>query len=90
MYKSPLHRKEGSAPLLKTKVNTAGNHAVRFWDANGEMTTEPSEWKTTGIIPCLQIKSLWIMSGNFGVVIETTDVQVFPQEINSPFAAFEN
>ena len=85
MYKSPLHRKEGYAPLLKTKVNTAGNHAVRFWDENGEMTTEPSEWKTTGIIPCLRLKSLWIMSGNVGVVLETTDVQVFPQEINCPF-----
>ena len=90
MYKSPLHRKEGYAPLLKTKCNTAGNHAVRFWDANGEMTTEPSEWKTTAVLPKLQIKSLWVMSGNFGVVIETTDVQVFPEEINCPFAAFEN
>ena len=91
MYKSPLHRKEGYAPLLKTKVNTAGNHAVRFWDANGELTTEPAEWKTTAIIPCLQIKSLWVMgSQNFGVVIETTDVQVFPEEVNCPFPAFEN
>ena len=91
MYKSPLHRKEGYAPLLKTKVNTAGNHAVRFWDANGELTTEPSEWKTTAIIPCLQIKSLWVMgSQNFGVVIETTDVQIFPEEVNCPFHAFEN
>ena len=90
MHKSSLHRKEGYAPLLKTKVNTAGNHAVSFWDAAGEMTTEPGEWKATAIIPCLQIKSLWVMSGNFGVVIETTDVQVFPEEVNCPFPAFEN
>ena len=32
MYKSPLHRKEGYAPLLKTNVNTTGNRAVRFWN----------------------------------------------------------
>ena len=90
MYKSPLHRKEGFLPLLKTKVNTSGNHAVRFWDARGELTIEPLEWRTTAIIPNLHIKSLWVMSGNFGVVIETTDVQVFPEEINCPFPAFEN
>ena len=86
MYKSSLHKKEGYAPLLKTKVNTTGDHAVRFWNEANELTQEPSDWKTTEIIPLLRIKALWIMSGNFGVVIETTDAQVFPQDINCPFS----
>ena len=86
MYKSPLHRKEGYAPLLKTKVNTTGNHAVRFWNESRELATEPSDWKTTQCRPCLRMKGLCIMSGNFGVVIDTTDIQVFPQEINCPFS----
>ena len=50
MYKSPLNRKEGYQPLLKCKVNTMGNNAIRFWDADGEMTDEPTTWETTKIV----------------------------------------
>ena len=84
MYKSPLNKKEGYLPLLKCKVNTMGNNAIRFWDADGELTDEPTDWKTTKIIPQLRIRQLWLMGGNFGWVLEVTDCQIFPKLYNAP------
>ena len=85
MYKSPLNVKQGYAALLKAKVNTTGNNAIRFWDADGELTDEPTDWKTTKIIPQLRIRQLWLMGGNFGWVIEITDCQIFPRVMQCPF-----
>ena len=86
MYKSPLNVKQGYAALLKAKVNTTGNNAIRFWDADGELTDEPTDWKTTKIIPQLCIRNMWLMGGNFGWVIEVSDCQVFPHIMTCPFA----
>ena len=86
MYKSPLNRKEGYQPLLKCKVNTVGNNAIHWWDSSGELTDEPTDWKTTKITPQLCIRNMWLMGGNFGWVIEVSDCQVFPHSVTCPFA----
>ena len=85
MYKSPLNRKENYLPLLRCKVNTVGNNAIHWWDSSGELTDEPTDWKTTQILPQLCSRNMWLMGGNFGWVIEVSDCQVFPHIVTCPF-----
>ena len=75
-YKSPMNKKADYPALLRTKVNTLGPKAVRFWDAHGRSTEQPEDWRAVECSLMLHIRSLWIMGSTFGWTIECSDVQV--------------
>ena len=84
-YKSPLHKKGDYPALLRTKVNTSGNNAVRFWDEDGNEAAEPTSWKEIQVKPLLHVRSLWIMGPSFGFTVECTDLQVHTPRRTCPF-----
>jgi len=86
-YKSPLHRKNDYPALLRTKANTAGKNALRFWDEQGNEAEEPKSWQDVQVRAMLHIRSLWIMSPtSFGFTIECTDLQVLAPRRSCPFS----
>ena len=76
-YKSPLHRKSGYPPLLRTKVNATGRSALRFWDEHRNQVDEPTSWQDVEVKASLTLKSLWIQSpASFGFTVECSDLQL--------------
>ena len=54
---------------LRAKMNTSGKSAVRCWDMlTRAKTSHPEDWTNCEVQPCFQIKGLWIMSRDFGLL----------------------
>ena len=85
-YKSPVTQKGDYRPMLRTKINTAGTSPVRVWNENDERVELPADLRGYELVPRLQISHLWIMSKEFGFVINCTDIMVRSQPEMSPFA----
>ena len=85
-YRSPLSKKADYPALLRTKVNTLGPKAVRFWDAQGRSTEQPEDWRAVECTVMLHIRSLWIMGSSFGWTIECSDLQVHAPVYACPFS----
>ena len=74
------------SPLLKTKVDRQGRRAITFWNADGEQGAEPQEWRRYELKVAMVVSHLWQMGASFGLVIQVTDVQLFPREGMEPAA----
>ena len=72
------------SPMLKTKVDRQGARALKVWTADGEPGAEPLEWRRFDCKVAITISHLWQMGGSFGLVLQTTDVQLFPREGMEP------
>jgi hypothetical protein len=68
----------------RVKMNTTGPGAVRYWK-NGVSVEAPDNWVNASVRPVVRVKSLWLMAGSFGVLLEMTDAQVTPEEKACPF-----
>ena len=62
-------------PLLRTKVNIDGGRAVRCWDASGKQVDLP-DLRNVPISVRLTVDRLWIMSSNYGICLEVTDIML--------------
>jgi len=71
-------------PMLKTKVDRQGSRALKFWTADGEPGAEPLEWRRFEYRVAITVSHLWYMGSSFGLVLQTTDVQLFPREGMEP------
>jgi hypothetical protein len=71
---------------LRAKMNCSGRTAVRCWSAETRAKTDqPADWTTVEVQPSLQIKGLWIMNKDFGLLIEMTDALIFENAAPCPF-----
>jgi len=72
--------RDGFAPLLKVKMDTDGSNAVSCWDVMGRDIPIPKseDWKGSHIKAKLHFSHMWIMGGQFGVVIRLTDAKIMP------------
>jgi hypothetical protein len=73
--------KEGFAPLLKTKIDLDGLHAVHCWDQDGNDKGQVphDEWRGNYIEARVHISHLWQMAGQCGVVMRLTDAKFAPR-----------
>ena len=59
MYRSAISQKGDHQPLLRCKINMEGQYACRFWTMGAERCSEPSDWRSVGLIPAIVIRCLW-------------------------------
>ena len=75
-YHSPLKHSEKYDPLLRTKVNTSGGRATRFWDTEGKVMAYPASLKGALLVPKLHISHMWIMGTSCGFAVNVTDMRL--------------
>ena len=85
-YKSPVTQKGEYRPMLRCKINTAGGMPVRCWDENDQRVDLPEDLRSYDLVPRVQISHMWVMSKEFGWVINVNDLMVRSQPQISPFA----
>ena len=78
-YRSPVSTKEGYQPLVRTKINTAGQNAVRCWSTDREVIELPEDLRGCSFLAQVHLSHLWIMGRDFGMVISCQDLQILEQ-----------
>ncbi len=87
LYHSPVKPSEKYEPLLRTKINTSGGWATRFWDTDGTALAPPASLKGVRLIPRLHVSHLWIMGSSCGFAVNVTDLRLEEVPIvECPFA----
>ena len=72
-------------PRIRCNINTAGQKAVRCWDADQARRDLPEDVGPRTLVPRVQFQSLWLMGDNCGVSVDVTDLMVFPIDDECPF-----
>jgi hypothetical protein len=84
-FTSALKTSEKGCKHLRAKMNLAGKGQVRVWDENRRPRQAPEDWTMCEVQPCLIIKGLWVMSKDFGLLIEMADALVSESSQLCPF-----
>ena len=84
-FTSALKTSEKGYTHLRAKMNTAGKGQVKCWDENKKPRPPPDDWTLCEVQPCLHIKGLWVMSKDFGLLIEMADALVSESSQLCPF-----
>jgi hypothetical protein len=84
-YHPALKRQGDYPPLLRTKLNTTGRGACRFWTADQQKREAPEDWRSAEMRPVLHLSHLWIMGRECGLVINATDILVREGSCAFPF-----
>jgi hypothetical protein len=82
-YNPTLKRQGDYPPLLRTKIDSTGRRACRFWDAEQKKREAPEEWRGSEVKAMFHLSHLWIMGTSCGLVVNTTDLLV--QEVSTAF-----
>ena len=75
-FKPPTKQTGDYKPLLRCKIQTAGTRSVRCWDTNGAQVPLPEDLRGLPMSVKIRLDRLWIMSKEFGLVAEITDIQL--------------
>jgi hypothetical protein len=75
-FKPPFKQSGDYKPLLRTKINLSGPRAVRCWDASGAQVPVPDDLRGVPLSAKVRLDRLWIMSKEYGLVLEVTDLQL--------------
>jgi hypothetical protein len=84
-FTSALKVSEKGYTHLRAKMNLSGKSQVKCWDESKKPRPPPEDWTLCDVQPCLQIKGLWVMSKDFGLLIEMTDALVSESSQLCPF-----
>ncbi len=84
-YHPTLRRKEDYPVLLRTKLDTTGRRACKYWMEEQEKRDAPEEWRTTEVRPQLHISHLWIMGREYGIVVNVEALLVREESTVCPF-----
>ena len=84
-FTSALKTSEKGYTHLRAKMNLAGKGQVKCWDEYCKPRPPPDDWTSCEVRPCLVIKGLWVMSKDFGLLIEMPDALVSETVNACPF-----
>ena len=84
-FTSALKTSEKGYTHLRAKMNLFGKNQVKCWDEHKKPRPPPEDWTTCEVQPCLHIKGLWVMSKDFGLLIEMGDALVSESSQLCPF-----
>ena len=76
LFKHPIVKKEKYEPRLKCKIDTAGQHMVRCWNAENQKIDLPTDLRGYKLIPRVCFNHIWFMSKECGFVCLCTDIQI--------------
>ena len=82
-----IAKKVGEYPRqLRTKLNTEGFHAARYWNSERQCTDPPQDH--TGLVfnAVVRLRALWVSSEAWGIVCDATDLQLLEAaQVECPF-----
>ena len=82
---SVVKRNDKYNPSLRAKINTAGVQPCRFWDADGNATAAPAQWKCIANA-VLEVRGVWSSKTGAGLTLQVTDLQCSaPTPAQCPF-----
>ena len=84
-YNPCLKRSEKYADTFKCKINLAGRGQVRLWDAEKQSCGAPVSWVGASVTPKIAFRSLWVMSKEFGCLLDASDVMLDVAACECPF-----
>ncbi len=65
----PSLKRSGDYPaLLRTKLDSAGRRACKYWTPEQQPREAPEDWRSSEVRPQLHISHLWIMGRECGIV----------------------
>jgi hypothetical protein len=88
-YHPTLKRQGDYPPLLRTKIDSSGRRACRFWGDDKQRREAPVEWRGAEMEVMFHFSHLWIMGTSCGLVVNTTDLLVRETSHAFPWAAEE-
>ena len=73
--------------LLKTKINMPGLHSspARIWNMAGEPCPLPTAWRNVEVKPRINVSHLWIMTNQFGLVLQVSDLLIREEQTAFPW-----
>jgi hypothetical protein len=82
----PTLKRHGDYPaLLRTKLDTSGRRACKFWTADQQKRESPEDWRSSEVRPQIHISHLWIMGRECGIVCNVEALLVQESSSVSPF-----
>jgi hypothetical protein len=84
-YRSPVQKKGDYRPVLRCKVNCEGSNPVRCWDAHRVRMDLPEDLRNIDLVAKITLAHLWMMSKEYGFVLNCTDLQVRSSAAECPF-----
>ena len=86
----PTLKRSGDYPaLLRTKINSTGRQACRYWTVDQQKRDAPEEWRGAEMKAMFHLSHLWIMGTSCGLVLNTTDLLVQATACALPWDAEE-
>ena len=84
-YRSPVQKKGDYRATLRCKVNTDGQNPVRCWNVAKERIDLPEDLRQTELVAKIVLSHLWMMSREYGFVLNCTDLQLRSSSAECPF-----
>ena len=85
-YSSPVKTSMQGWTHLKAKMNLTGRSQVRCWDTETRKPRKPpADWTSCEVQPFFEIRGLWMMAKEFGLVVEMTDALITERSAVCPF-----
>ena len=77
--RSPVTQRAGYQPHLRCKIRPSN---IRVWDTYGQIREGglPSDLRSYRLVPRISIEKLWVMSREFGLVLQVCDLMVIERE----------
>ena len=84
-YKSPVQKKGDYRATSRCKVNVSGSNSVRCWNLNRERVEMPEDLRDSELVAKISLSHLWMMSKEYGWVLQCGDLQVRSSSTECPF-----
>ena len=85
-YTSALKTSQKGYRHLKAKMNIAGRGCARFWSPGSNKPGPPPEdWTNCVVEPILEIRGVWFLGKEVGLLVELTDALVTENSVACPF-----
>ena len=85
-YTSSLKTSQKGYRHLKAKMNIAGRASARFWSPDAKkLGGPPEDWTNCVVEPILEIRGLWFLGKEVGLLVELTDALITENSVACPF-----
>ena len=85
-YTSSLKTSQKGYRHLKAKMNIAGRASARFWTLGANKPGPPPEdWTNCAVEPILEIRGVWFLGKEVGLLVELTDALITENSVACPF-----
>ena len=83
----PIGKKTGEYPRqIRTKLNTDGFYACRYWDSERKRAEPPEDHTSLAFNAVIKLRALWVSSEAWGIVCDATDLQLIEAaQVECPF-----